>query len=140
MERLAAWSAADPHDGLPLYLIGRQYFSAGQFEEAADRLDRALAGRIDLPRVATEAERLRMVAACGLQDREGAAAHFLRYVASAGVSDARRLAASAFVRRCTGTPITIPADASRAIMPPQRTGSGDTQAPPAGDDEGRHAR
>jgi tetratricopeptide (TPR) repeat protein len=139
-ERLAAWSAADPGDGLPLYLIGRQYFSAGQFEEAADRLDRALAGRIDVPRVAVEAERLRMITACGLSDRDGAAAHFQRYAASPGVSDARRLAAAAFVRRCTGTPISIPGGATRAIMPPGSRGVVDSAAPPTSGENGEDRR
>ena len=139
-ERLAAWSAADPGDGLPLYLIGRQYFSAGQLDEAADRLDRALAGRIDLPRVAVEAERLRMVTACGLGDKEGAAAHFRRYAASTGVSDARRLAAAAFVRRCTGTPISIPGGATGAIMSPGTTGAVVGAARPPSGDNGRDAR
>ena len=139
-ERLAAWSAADPGDGLPLYLIGRQYFTGGQYEEAADRLDRALAGHIDVPRVAVEAERLRMVAACGLGDKDGAAAHFQRYAASPGVSDARRLSAAAFVRRCTGKPISIPADATRTIMLPASTGAVDGTTPPTSGDKGRDAR
>jgi tetratricopeptide (TPR) repeat protein len=140
MERLSAWSASAPTDGLPLYLIARHYFGAGQFEEAADRLDRALAARIELPRVAVEAERLRMVTACGLGDKNGAAAHFQRYAASSGVSDARRLAAAAFVRRCTGTPISIPGESPRAIMPPRSTGPGDTIAPPTSGDTERDAR
>ena len=140
MERLSAWSTAEPADGLPLYLIGRHYLGAGQLEEAADRLDRALAARIDLPRVAVEAARLRMILACGLGDRDGAARHFQRYVASVGVSDARRLAMTAFVRRCTGTPISIPGDATRAIIPPGTAGAGDTRSPPTSGDEGRDAR
>jgi tetratricopeptide (TPR) repeat protein len=113
MERLAAWSAADPDDGLPLYLLGRHYFGAGQFEEAAERLSRALAARITLPRVAAEAARLRMITACGLGDRDGAEMLFQRYAASAGVSEARRLAAAAFVRRCTGKALSMPESAAQ---------------------------
>lgn len=129
MERLAAWSAADPTDGLPLYLIGRHYFGASQFEEAAERLDRALAARIRLPRVATEAVRLRMVTACGLGDKDRAEALFRHYAASAGLSEARRLAAAAFVRRCTGKAISIPESAARTIMPPRMVETEDRTAP-----------
>ena len=130
MERLAAWSAADPGDGLPLYLIGRHYFGAGQFEEAAERLDRALQGRITLPRVAIEAARLRMITACGLGDKARAEALFQRYAASSGVSEARRLAAAAFVRRCTGQAISLPEGATGAMMPPRATEVVDREATP----------
>ena len=141
MERLSAWAALDPEDGLPLYLIARQYISAGDFKEAADRLDRLREARLDLPRVAVEAERLRMITSCALGDKDGAARGFQRYATFSRVSEARRLAGAAFVRRCTGTPISIPAGSDRAILPPTSTGSGDTTAtPPSGDAAGRDAR
>ena len=140
IERLAAWSTADPTDGLPLYLLGRHYFGAGQLEEAADRLDRALVGTIALPRVAIEAERLRMITACGLGDQTGAEARFQRYAALPGVSEARRLAAVAFVRRCTGKPISIPPEATTAIMPLRTFELGNRTAPAPSAGAGRDTK
>ncbi len=140
MERLSAWAALDRADGLPLYLIARQYFSAGQFEEALDRLGRLSDAHIAQPRVAVEAERLWMISSCAVGDNATAATHFQRYAASPGISDARRLAAAAFVRRCTGTPISLPGAPAGAIMPAGSVEAGDTGAPPTGSDTRRDTR
>lgn len=99
-ELLASWSAAAPDDGLPLYLLGRQLMNAGDFEDASNRLDRALSTRIALPRAAAEAERLRMVVACGFNDAATARRFYDRYAARTFVSEARRAAARALLGRC----------------------------------------
>jgi tetratricopeptide (TPR) repeat protein len=99
-ELLASWSAAVPEDGLPLYLLGRQLMNAGDLEHASNRLDRALSAKIALPRVAAEAERLRMVVACGFNDAATARRFYDRYAARALVSEARRAAARALLGRC----------------------------------------
>lgn len=101
-ELLGAWAAEAPEDGMPSYLLGRHYLSAGMLEEAAVRLDRALGRRLALPRVAVEAERLRMVVACGLGDAEMAARFYRAYAARPSVSPARRDAARALLERCGG--------------------------------------
>jgi hypothetical protein len=100
-ELLGAWAAAVPGDGLPVYLLARRYVGEGRFEEAAPRLDQALAGELDIPRVRTEAERLRMIVACGVGDRAVAAEAFTRYSAR-GVSAARIEAAKRLLERCGG--------------------------------------
>jgi tetratricopeptide (TPR) repeat protein len=100
-ELLATWAATTSSDGLPLYLLGRQLMSAGEFEEASLRLDRALAARIEIGRVAAETERLRMVVACGLSDTVTATRLYERYAAHASVSEARRAAARSLLTRCT---------------------------------------
>jgi tetratricopeptide (TPR) repeat protein len=94
--------AAVTHDeGLPWYLIGRQYWNAGQLDEATERLDRALAAPIGVARAKIEAERLRMVIACASGDSPGALRFFEAYTVHPEVSEARRGAARALVERCT---------------------------------------
>jgi tetratricopeptide (TPR) repeat protein len=102
MELLREVAVVDPEGGLPWYLLGKQYFNAGQYDEAASRLDRALAGSIEIGRTRVEAERLRMVIACATADHEGAAGFLAAYAAHPEVSRARRLAARQLVERCTG--------------------------------------
>ena len=104
MELLGALTAIAPEDGTAFYLLGRQYLNASQYEDAAARLDRALLGTIRAPRVRIEAERLRLVAACALGDREGAARLLAMYAAHPEVSVARRMAARALVDRCAAAP------------------------------------
>jgi hypothetical protein len=102
-ELLGAWAAGAPGEGLPVYLLARRYVGEGRFEEAASRLEQALAGELGIPRVRTEAERLRMIVACGLGDRATAAQAFTRYSAR-GVSAARLEAARWLLERCGGRP------------------------------------
>lgn len=106
-ELLGAWAAQAPGDGLPSYLLARHYLNDGRFDEAADRLDRALAAHLPIQRVWIEAERLRLVAACGLDDAETARRMFALYAAHDGaagagpaVSDERRDAALRLLERC----------------------------------------
>nr|QDA77062.1 hypothetical protein [Jahnella sp. MSr9139] len=102
-ELLGAWAATAPTDGLPMYLLARRYVGEGRFAEAAERLDHALAAEITLPRVRTEAERLRLVVACGLGDSATAGRMLEAYVAR-GVSEARREAARRLLERCSAAP------------------------------------
>ncbi|WP_437774185.1 hypothetical protein [Sorangium sp. So ce1097] len=106
-ELLGAWAAQAPGDGLPSYLLARYYLNDGRFDEAADRLDRALAAHLPIQRVWIEAKRLRLVAACGLDDAETARRMFAQYAAHDGaagagpaVSDERRAAALRLLERC----------------------------------------
>ncbi|WP_437933202.1 hypothetical protein [Sorangium sp. So ce341] len=106
-ELLGAWAAQAPGDGLPSYLLGRQYLNDGRFDEAADRLDRALGAHLPIQRVWIEAERLRLVAACGVGDAETARRMFAQYAAHEGaagagpaVSQERRDAALRLLERC----------------------------------------
>ncbi|MRG93316.1 tetratricopeptide repeat protein [Polyangium spumosum] len=103
-EELGAWATSAPDDGLPDYLLARQYMGSGDFAEAARRLDRSLARRLGIPRVAAEAERLRLVAACALEDPETAKRMATAYVTRADVPRARREAAASLYARCTGAP------------------------------------
>jgi tetratricopeptide (TPR) repeat protein len=89
-------------DGLPLYLIGRQLLNAGNYDEAANRLDRAITVGFSLSRVRVEAHRLRLVAACAQNDSAAALRSYQVYASLPGVSEARRDAARSLVERCTG--------------------------------------
>ena len=102
LELLGALSLSAPEDGLSSYLLARQYLNAAQYEDAAVRLDRALAATIRVPRVQLEAERLRLVSACALGDGAGAARFYARYAAHPELSEARREGARSLVERCTG--------------------------------------
>ncbi|WP_438037222.1 hypothetical protein [Sorangium sp. So ce204] len=126
-ELLGAWAAQSPGDGLPNYLLGRHYLGDGRFDEAADRLDRALAAHLPVQRVWIEAERLRLVVACGVEDVETARRMFAQYAAHDGaagtgpaVSEERRDAALRLLERCAGA----------AARPTSPATAGD---PPAGE-------
>jgi tetratricopeptide (TPR) repeat protein len=109
LELLGGLAVSAPDEGLPSYLLARQYFNAAQYEDAAARLDRALAGTLRIPRVRIEAERLRLVVACALGDRDGARRLLAGYAAHPEVSFARREAARSLVERCTGGAAGSPA-------------------------------
>ena len=98
--RIAEWRAAEPHNGLPAYLLGKNLFGRGRFAEAAEYLDAALASEIALPRVAREAWRTRLVLACAVNDgiAEGRALAALR--ADPGLSAARRATIERLAARC----------------------------------------
>jgi hypothetical protein len=110
--------AAEGGDGLPGYLLGRQYVP-GNYEVAAGHLDRALALPIRLARVRVEAERLRLLIACATMDTAGAARFYAAYAAHPEVSAARRGAARALAERCGGIPVTgeTKYDGSRGTAP-----------------------
>jgi len=112
-ELLGAWAALSPADGLPAYMLARRYVGEGRFAEAAERLDHALAAEIRLPRVRTEAERLRLVVACGMGDGAMAERMLAAYAgegagegagAGEGVSASRREAARRLFERCRVAP------------------------------------
>jgi tetratricopeptide (TPR) repeat protein len=102
IEELRAWVDTPPVDGTPLYLLGRQFFGEGQLEEARDRLEGALAAPIVVPRVRIEAERLRLLVACNLGERDAARRAFEAYAAHPEVSSARREGARSLLERCFG--------------------------------------
>jgi tetratricopeptide (TPR) repeat protein len=103
IELLRLWADTPPVDGLPYYLLGRQYFGAGQLDEARDRLDRALAAPIAVPRVRVEADRLRLLVACSLGERDAAQRAYENYAAHPEVSLARREGAKSLLERCAGS-------------------------------------
>ncbi|WP_052375597.1 tetratricopeptide repeat protein [Chondromyces apiculatus] len=99
-ELLGAWAASTPEDGLPSYLLARQRTGGGRLDDAAQRLDLALAASMDLPRVRAEAARLRLVVACGLGDAASATRAFDLYERS-GPNPSRLDAARRLLQRCT---------------------------------------
>jgi len=100
---LGAWSAIETDDGLPDYLLARNFFGRGLYQEAAKRLDGALGKSLALESIRKEAWRLRMITACALEDREGVERAFRGWEEEAGqeggarASGVRRLYA-----RCGG--------------------------------------
>ncbi len=106
-EALGAWSTSSPQDGLPEYLLARSSVSVGRFDDAANRLDRALAAGLPITRVAAEAVRLRIVAACALRDSGTVIKMAGEYLVRPDVFLARRQTMAKFASRCTGKTIRI---------------------------------
>lgn len=98
--RLGEWAEAERSDGLPEYLLGRNFYNAGRYEEAARRLDRALGKQLTLRRVEAEALRLRVIVACALDDRPSGRAALARYRALAGLEPAARSGVERVAARC----------------------------------------
>ncbi len=101
-ELITRWAERDPRDGTPLYLLGRTLYNAGSYEDARDRIDRALAGKIQIERVRVEAERLRLVIACALGERAAAERALAAFSAHPGVTRARREAHASLFDRSFG--------------------------------------
>jgi tetratricopeptide (TPR) repeat protein len=106
-EALGGWAAEKPADGLPEYLLARSFISTGQFDEAAERLERAINTGLPIPRVAAEALRLRLVVACALGNTSGVEKWVGEYLARSDVFMARRQAMAKFASRCTGKTIRV---------------------------------
>ncbi len=97
---IGEWAATEPRDGLPEYLLGRNFYNAGRYREAARRLDRALDKGLALPRVQREALRLRVVLSCALEDPARGQEVLDRYRKLEGVEPAARLGVERMARRC----------------------------------------
>jgi predicted Zn-dependent protease len=98
--RIADWANAEPDNGLPSYLLGKNLFGRGRFREASDYIDQALAKKLSLPRVTREAWRTRLTLACAMGD-SGAKARALEALrADSGLSSARSAALERLALRC----------------------------------------
>ncbi|MFO0570974.1 MAG: hypothetical protein U0263_35395 [Polyangiaceae bacterium] len=99
--RLGEWARTEPDNGLPEYLLGRNFYNGGRYEESARRLDRALARKLALPRVEVEALRLRLVVACALDDRTRAREVLGRYLGHSELAPGARVGGtSQLAHRC----------------------------------------
>lgn len=98
--KLAEWAASDPQDGLPHYLLGKNFLSLGRFEEAAEQLDLALDRKLQLPRVKREALHDRMILACAQNDRVHLEETFVALQADAAMPHAGKEGLLRFARRC----------------------------------------
>jgi tetratricopeptide (TPR) repeat protein len=98
--RLADWANAEPENGLPRYLLGKNLFGRGRYAEAAEYLDEALAKELSLPRVAREAWRTRLTVACAVGDGAGKARALSVLRADPELSPARRATIERLALRC----------------------------------------
>ncbi len=97
---LGRWAELEPKNGLPDYLLGKNYFNRGRWKEAAERLDSALSKRIELPRVEAEALRTRLFVACALGQKRSGQEAFNRFEKQKSVAPARREGVRSFAERC----------------------------------------
>ncbi len=100
--RLSDWAIAEPDNGLPSYLLGKNLFGRGRFAEAAEYLDAALAKKLSLPRVAREAWRTRLTLACAVGDAAARDRSLAALRADGGLSAARRATVERLAARCIG--------------------------------------
>jgi tetratricopeptide (TPR) repeat protein len=113
IELLGALDRERSTDGLAPYLLARARLDAGDFPGAAERLDRALARKLDVPFVKAEALRLRIQVACGLGDGAGAARWLADYGKDPAVSRARYQTSKRLVARCAGVALdSLPSKAA----------------------------
>jgi len=98
--RIADWANAEPENGLPSYLLGKNLFNRGRFTEAAHYLDQALSKQLALPRVAREAWRTRLTLACAVGDSVAKARALGALRGDPGLSPARRAAIERLALRC----------------------------------------
>lgn len=112
---LARWSAEEPKDGLPEYLLGKNQFNQGHWRLAAEHLDRALGRHLPTLSLEREAVRTRVLCACALGDANTAVTLSQRYeaLAQAGsrgpaVSTARRAEFARTVKRCVPSAVSTP--------------------------------
>ncbi len=100
LDRLALWRGHSASDGTPDYLIARQHFLARRYAFALEGLGDARLKGLSLPRVAAEAERLTIRAACALGEPATAEAAFARYERMPGLPRERLRAMRDLVGRC----------------------------------------
>jgi len=98
--KIADWARAEPENGLPSYLLGKNLFGRGRFAEAADYLDQALAKKLSLPRVAREAWRTRLTLACAVGDGVARSRALEALRGDPGLSAARRATVERLALRC----------------------------------------
>jgi hypothetical protein len=98
--RLSDWATAEPNNGLPRYLLGKNLFGRGRFAEAAEYLDAALARQLSLPRVKREAWRTRLTLACAVGDADAESRALRALRADEGLSPARRATLERLAQRC----------------------------------------
>jgi tetratricopeptide (TPR) repeat protein len=97
---LGRWSERDPKLGLADYLLGKNLFQRGRWEEGAKALDRALERQLPIARVRREALRTRLSAACALGQKGRAKQVYDEQMADKEIPEARRLFLRRFAERC----------------------------------------
>jgi tetratricopeptide (TPR) repeat protein len=98
--RLSIWAERQPEQGTASYLLARNFFLRGRWDEAAAHLGQALQREIEPVRIRTEAWRLMAVLACARTNLESAGRAYQRYRQEPADSHARREAMQRFAHRC----------------------------------------
>jgi tetratricopeptide (TPR) repeat protein len=97
--RLARWAAERPTEGEPEYLLGRNFYQQGRYEDAAAHLDRALERTLESSRLRREALRTRLIVAAALGERGAAERVLARWLAEPGIRRAQREGMLRFAER-----------------------------------------
>ncbi len=96
---IGAWGEREPTNGMPDYLLGRNFYGRGLYRDSASILERALAKDIPLESVRTEALRTAFLARCALSDPPRATVSYRRLI-ERPLSAARREGIRRIAERC----------------------------------------
>jgi formylglycine-generating enzyme required for sulfatase activity len=99
---LLLWSQSEPQNGLPDYLLARNFWNQGREAVAVEHLDRALGKSVELADVLAEAYRLRATMACAQNDVPTATKLAERLSQNQTLTEPRRLGILRLVERCAG--------------------------------------
>ncbi len=111
---LGQWHARDRRHGLAAYLLGKNLFNRGRYEDAVDYLDEAMRRELMLPRIIAEARRTRFITACALGDLSAASRWYRVWLGSESVSAARAAGMRRFAARCG---VAVKADGDPRLSP-----------------------
>ncbi|MCB9606314.1 MAG: hypothetical protein H6716_06975 [Polyangiaceae bacterium] len=98
--QLGRWAEAEPDNGLPEYLIGRNLYGNGRFDLAEPRLLAASRKRIDNAKSRAENWRTLLFVACARGDIPVGQRAFAAYAREPGVPPARLSGVTHFAERC----------------------------------------
>jgi tetratricopeptide (TPR) repeat protein len=100
--KLGEWADRDRQRGVAAYLVGKNFYLRGRWEESARYLDRALTAREPLPpSVRQEALRVRITVACALGEAASARQRYQEWRALPDLPASRSDGMSRFLRRCS---------------------------------------
>jgi tetratricopeptide (TPR) repeat protein len=97
---LGEWSALRADLGLADYLLGKNLYSRGRWQDALEYLSRALRKDIPLPGVRREALRVSIFARCATGDPASAEVPLREYLTDPALSSARKNGMQRFAKSC----------------------------------------
>jgi tetratricopeptide (TPR) repeat protein len=97
---LGEWTKAEPENGLAGYLLGKNLYNRGRYEEALAELESALSQKLEPPSAEREALRVKVILACVLGRKDVGASAAKRFAELEDASPARREGVARLADRC----------------------------------------
>jgi hypothetical protein len=105
---LGSWYSTDTDRALAPYLLAKNLFNRGRYEESTAYLESALGRTFDSERVEREALRLRVLLACAMDQKQALASALERYKALPNTRKPRLQGLERLAHRCTLPPTLAP--------------------------------